>query len=148
LALFSVFFVAPAAFAQATVMTQHNDVFRTGLQLDTQLTTAKVANQFGKLFTRSLPDGPNAWPGLRQRIYAQPLVDTLPNGKSIVIVATDFNMIYAFDAQDPAAGAPLWTANLGPQEISKGGDWGDDNCNKSLPAVGVLGTPVIERHMI
>ena len=138
----------PAASAQVGMTTQHNDVLRTGLQLDTHLTTANVSNQFSKLFTRVLPDGPHPSPGLKQRIYAQPLVDTLPSGKSIVIVATDYNMVYAFDATDPAAGAPLWTADLGPQEVSANGDWADANCNKSLPAAGVLGTPVIEWHAL
>ena len=138
----------PAASAQVGMTTQHNDVLRTGLQLDTHLTTANVSNQFGKLFTRVLPDGPHPSPGLKQRIYAQPLVDTLPNGKSIVIVATDFNMVFAFDATDPAAAAPLWTADLGPQEVSTNGDWPDANCNNSLPAAGVLGTPVIEWHQL
>lgn len=93
------------------VLTQHNDNSRTGANLqEVQLTTSNVnQNQFGKLFTRQV-DG---------QIYAQPLYVsnvTIPNKgtHNVVYVATMHNSVYAFDADDPHAAAPLWRASLGP----------------------------------
>ena len=145
----------PLEQSDSHVLTQDNDAYRPGLQLDTQLTTASVQSNFGLQFTRTFPVKPvgsfNAvltWLGFRERTYAQPLVDDMvPNGKAIVIVATDFNNLYAFDAVDPNVTAPLWSITssiLGRPElvltVMK-----DQNCSNSLPLVGVLGTPVIQR---
>ena len=93
------------------ILTQHNDNGRTGANLqETQLTTSNVnSQQFGKLFERQV-DG---------QIYAQPLYVsnvTIPNRGShnVIYVATMHNSVYAFDADDPQATAPLWHASLGP----------------------------------
>jgi hypothetical protein len=76
---------------------------RTGANLsETVLNQANVnINTFGKLFERQV-DG---------SLYAQPLI--VPNlnigGKirNVLFVATMHNSVYAFDASDPAASAPL-----------------------------------------
>ncbi len=93
------------------ILTQHNDTSRTGANLhETQLTISNVnPQQFGKLFERQV-DG---------QIYAQPLYVsnvTIPNQGShnVVYVATMHNSVYAFDADDPQATAPLWHVSLGP----------------------------------
>lgn len=125
------------------MLTQHNDERRSGVQLETLLNTSNVhAGTFGKLFTRTLPVSPNSTSALKDRIYGQPLLVTnaVPN---VVIVATDTNMVYAFDAQNAGASAPLWSANSGPPE-SAIDNWTDDHCNRSLPVIGVLSTPVID----
>ena len=99
------------AWSQVSVLTQHNDIRRTGANLnESTLTTSNVnAGQFGKLFSRSV-DG---------QIYAQPLY--VPNVNipgqgthNVVYVATMKNTVYAFDADDPNASAPYWQANFGP----------------------------------
>src|SRR5439155_12307169 len=88
------------------VLTQHNDVARTGANLQEKVlspTTVSAAS-FGKVFSRDV-DG---------QIYAQPLyVGGVMGGKNVVYVATEHNSVYAFDA-DGGAPAPLWQVNLGP----------------------------------
>jgi hypothetical protein len=120
------------------VLTQHNDNNRTGANLnETVLNTSNVnANQFGKLFSRSV-DG---------QIYAQPLCVpnvSIPNQgtHNVVYVATMHNGVYAFDADDPEASAPLWRVNLGPSV-----PWQDTatlypDINSE---VGITSTPVID----
>ena len=95
-------------FAQASVTTQHNDAARTGANLDeVVLTTTNVnVSQFGKLFERAVDD----------EIYAQPLYVEGVNipgvgVRNVVYVATNNDSVYAFDADDPAATAPLWRVN-------------------------------------
>jgi len=118
------------------VLTQHNDSGRSGANLnETVLNVGNVTlNQFGKLFTRQV-DG---------QIYAQPLyvpsVDFGPKGiHNAVYVATEKNYLYAFDADDPAASAPLWAVNLGtpfPYEETLGTDINE--------MIGITSTPVID----
>ena len=76
-----------------SVLTQHNDNLRTGLNnKETILTTSNVnPKQFGKLFTLPVDD----------EVYSQPLVvGDLPTGsgtKSVVLIATVSNSVYEFD---------------------------------------------------
>ena len=105
------------ATGQVAVTTHHNDNSRTGQNLnETVLNTSNVnVNGFGKLFSR-IVDG---------QIYAQPLyVPNLNIGgqtRNVVYVATANNSVYAFDADDPTASAPLWQINLGSPVQSKAG---------------------------
>src|SRR5579863_8270467 len=93
----------PSGFAG--VFTQHNDIGRTGQNLnETALTPASVQGSFGKKF--SLPvDG---------FIYAQPLyvphVAIAGGTHNVVYVATENDSVYAFDAD--ASAAPLWKVTL------------------------------------
>ena len=93
---------------QANVTTQHNDAARTGANLaEVVLTTTNVnVSEFGKLFERAVDD----------EIYAQPLYVAGVNVpgvgvRNVVYVATNNDSVYAFDADDPAASAPLWRIN-------------------------------------
>ncbi|MEP6918468.1 MAG: hypothetical protein ABJC89_22695, partial [Acidobacteriota bacterium] len=88
-----------------SVTTEHNDAARTGANLsEVVLTTTNVnVSQFGKLFERGVDD----------EIYAQPLYVegvSIPGLglRNVVYVATNSDTVYAFDADDPAASAPLW----------------------------------------
>ncbi len=101
---------SPVRAADVGVLTQHNDLARTGANLsETALRPANVnAASFGKLFTRAV-DG---------QVYGQPLV--VPNltvggrARNVVIVATQHNSVYAFDADDANLSAHLWHTTLEP----------------------------------
>src|SRR5258705_528054 len=104
----SMVLVPTTLFAQANVTTQHNDAARTGANTnETLLTTTNVnVSQFGKIFERAVDD----------EIYAQPLyvegVSVPGVGlRNVVYVATNNDSVYAFDADDRAAAAPLWRVN-------------------------------------
>ena len=114
--LFALAFVAfgssrgPIASAQVNVTTQHNDIGRTGQNLNqTILNTSNVnTTQFGKLFAQVV-DG---------TIYTQPLYlsNIAINGvtHNVVFVATMRDSVYAFDA-DSNNGAnmnTLWQASM------------------------------------
>jgi hypothetical protein len=148
--LFSVSVITLAGSAMAVaanlVMTQHNDGSRSGAQHETLLNVNNVkAGTFGKIFTRNLmPSKISSVP--HDRIYTQPLIAVTSKGQKVVIVATQSNRVYAFDAEKAANAQPVWMTDLGPPEVSKNGDWPDDHCNDSLPVIGVLGTPVIVPH--
>jgi hypothetical protein len=126
---------APQAGAVQVLM-QHNDFARTGANLEEVLLAPANVNvsRFGKLFTRAV-DG---------SVYAQPLYIpqlTISNKtQNVVIVATEHNSVYAFDADAPAASNALWQVNLGtsvPQiEIN--------NCSDLPPEIGITGTPALD----
>ncbi len=124
-----------AVTSPSPVLTQHNDIARTGAKLDeTQLSPQTVKpGAFGKLFARDV-DG---------QLYAQPLwmpnVDVAGAVRNVVYVATEHNSVYAFDADDPAASAPLWHINAGTPPTSNA-----LSCGNVSPEVGITSTPVIE----
>ena len=137
---------ACAVEADVAVLTQHNDLARTGANLaETVLNTTNVnTNQFGLVFTRAVDD----------QIYAQPLVMTNVNlgangTHNLVIVATVNDSVYAFDADDPSVSAPYWQVSfLGPGVVPPantdmtgacGGNYVDFSGN-----MGIVGTPVID----
>jgi hypothetical protein len=139
--------LAASAVAQTSVTTQHNDAARTGANLsETVLTTTNVnVSQFGKIFERAVDD----------EIYAQPLYVegvSIPSVglRNVVYVATNNDSVYAFDADDPAAAAPLWRVNYtdpaaGIVPVSRTdvgqacGTYVDFARN-----IGIVGTPVID----
>jgi hypothetical protein len=95
------------ASGQVQVITEHNDVQRTGVNPnETILTPSNVnLNTFGKLFTEPV-DG---------YVVAQPLYMQgvkLPNGTThnVVYVVTQHDSVYAFDADTPQA--PLWQVSF------------------------------------
>jgi hypothetical protein len=120
------------------VLTQHNDLSRTGANLqETTLTPSNVnSTQFGKLFTRSL-DG---------AIFAQPLyvqgLTIASQTHNVVFVCTENNSVYAFDADNASASTPLWQVNLGTAV-----PYSDVNsCTDLMPEIGITGTPVIDTN--
>lgn len=123
-----------------SVLTQHNDINRTGANLNETILNLNNVNQyqFGKIFTRTVDAG----------IYAQPLF--VPNvnittTRNVVYIATQNNSVYAFDADDPNAVNPLWQVSLGTAPPatdfgqSCGGNYRDISGN-----VGIISTPVID----
>jgi hypothetical protein len=133
--------------AQTPVLTQHNDIGRTGQNTaETILTTSNVnATQFGKLFSLKV-DG---------QVYAQPLyVPKLTiNGAvhNVVIVATEADSVYAFDA-DSNTGANatyLWHASMidsvhGAASGAAPVPYTTVGCTDMQPQSGITSTPVID----
>jgi len=128
-----------SASAQVDVLTQHNDNARTGANLqETLLTPANVnKSQFGMLFKRVVDD----------QVYTQPLVVTgvEVNGGThdLVIITTVNNSVYAFDANDPEATAPIWHVNFGTPANVHSANFG---CTDMNGAIGIIGTPVIDKQ--
>ncbi len=139
-------FVTLAASAQQSVVTQHNNISRTGWYDNERILNKKNvnANSFGKLFTRTVDD----------QVYAQPLVKlnlAIPGKgiKNVVFVATVNNSVYAFDADSAEVTAPYWQVNItapGARPVAKtdmtgacGGGYNDFSGN-----MGIVGTPVID----
>jgi hypothetical protein len=129
--------------AQTPVLTQHNDIGRTGQNTsETVLTPSNVnSTQFGKLF--SLP--------VTGQVYAQPLyVPNLTiNGAShnVLIVATEADNVYAFDAD--SNGAALWHASVidtahGAASGATPVPFGTVGCTDMQPQSGITATPVID----
>jgi hypothetical protein len=87
------------------------------------------------------------------KIYAQPLYAPrlLISGAlhNVVLVATEHDSVYAFDADATSAGAPLWRVSLlapGARTFDAGTDRVGRNrlCGSITPEVGITGTPVID----
>ena len=149
------FLVGWTATAQISVVTQHNDIARTGANTsETILTPANVNfRTFGKLFSQPV-DG---------YVYAQPLY--LPGvtmgagtpqagtNHNVVFVVTENDSVYAFDADTnaPAANAsPLWHITLldaahgapaGARVVSSSTDIRQTDI---VPLIGITSTPVID----
>ncbi|MFL6437002.1 MAG: hypothetical protein ACJ71Q_05435 [Terriglobales bacterium] len=124
----------PTSSGDVNVITWHMDNARSGLNnQETLLTPAKVkSGNFGKLFSYVV-DG---------YLYAQPLYVsglTLRGGKhNVVFAATEFDSVYAFDADNYGDGSPLWkTSLLQPGETPQPG-------GNPKPSIGITSTPVID----
>ncbi len=101
-------FLSLHSVAQVNLVTQHNDLKRTGWNdKEAILTTGNVTNGgFGKVFSREVDD----------QIYTQPLIvsNLTIKGKTqnVVFVCTVNNSVYAFDADDSTQADPLWSTNI------------------------------------
>ncbi len=131
--LIALILVGTGAQAQVNVVTAHNDIARTGQNLNETILTPSNVNptQFGKLFSQVVNGA----------VYAQPLyvqgVTIGGNLHNVVYVATSADAVYAFDA-DTNGGAnakSLWQVSLLTNSTPSGTLTG---------AAGVWGTPVID----
>ena len=125
--------VAPTG--NASVLTFHNDVGRTGQNLnETILTPANVnSTNFGKLGFLTVDGLVDAEP-----LYVSGL--TVAGAvHNVVFVVTEHGSAYAFDADN--LGAPLWKmSTLGAGETSSD----DRGCGQVTPEIGITSTPVID----
>ena len=133
-----------------SVVTQHNDLYRTGWNNHefTLTPTSVGSDKFGLKGTLAVDD----------QVYAQPLVlQDLHIGAfsgSVLFVATVNNTVYAFNADDVAEPAPLWQVNLNPagqrspdifdlKDATEGSPCGG-NYRDFSGRFGIVGTPVID----
>lgn len=134
--------IPPPPVQAVSVLTQHNDNSRTGLNdKETALTTTNVsAQKFGMVFTLPVDD----------QVYAQPLVvgNVMINGAThnVVIIATVNNTVYAFDGDN---GTLYWQKNYTapgmrpPTRLDMTGACSGTYTDFS-GSIGIVGTPVID----
>jgi outer membrane protein assembly factor BamB len=124
--------------ARVDVLTQHNNLNRTGANLnETILTPANVNGQhFGMLIKHVVDD----------QVYSQPLIATdvrIGGGRhDVVYITTVNNSVYAFDANDVRNSAPLWHVNFGTPANVNDFAFGCTDINGNM---GITGTPVIDK---
>lgn len=128
-----------SGFAQVDVLTQHNNLERTGANLHETVLTQENVNvkQFGMLFKRVLDD----------QVYGQPLyvlhVKVGGGFHDVVYVTTVNNSVYAFDANEASASTPIWHVNFGAPANLHDADFGCLDINGKM---GIIGTPVIDQQ--
>ena len=114
------------------VLTQHNDLARTGANLsETILTTSNVhTGTFGFLHAYDVTG----------QVYAQPLyapaVSTPSGIKNLVVIATEANQVYAFNADPP------WDLVWSRTNLEL--PWSSTACGNTQPLLGISSTPVID----
>ena len=121
--------------ASTDVLTQHNDIARTGQNLNEAiLTTSNVASaMFGKLGFYSVDGLVDAQP-----LYVSNVAVPGDGVLNVLIAATEHDSVYAFDAD---SGTILWQASM-----LKSGETTSDarGCDQVKPEIGVTSTPVID----
>jgi len=140
-ALIVILMLSSGAFAaaQVNVLTQHNNLERTGANLHETVLTHENVNvkQFGMLFKRVVDD----------QVYGQPLyvsqVKVDGGLHDVVYVTTVNNSVYAFDANEASASGPIWHVNFGTPANLHDANFGCLDINGKM---GIIGTPVIDRQ--
>jgi hypothetical protein len=119
------------------VLSYHNDAARTGQDLtETILTTSNVNSaQFGKLGFYPLDGSIDAQP-----LYASNVATPTMGTHNLLIVGTENDSVYAFDAD---SGATIWQVTV----LKAGETPSDDPSGAGNPVIGVNATPVIDRNI-
>ena len=119
------------------VLTYHNDNARTGWNpSESVLTPGNVnASSFGLLFNLPVDGNVDAQP-----LYVSSAAVANVSGlHDLVIVATEHDSVYAFDAD---SGTLYWQVSL----LGSGETPSDDRgCGQVIPEIGITATPVIDR---
>jgi len=125
-----------AATGSTDVLTYHNDIARTGQNLnETVLTSSNVASAtFGKLALYPVDGLVDAEP-----LYASNVAVPGTGTHNLLIAASEHDTVYAFDAD---TGTKLWSMSM----LNAGETTSDDRgCGQVSPEIGVTATPVIDR---
>ncbi|MGC2535359.1 MAG: immunoglobulin domain-containing protein [Candidatus Sulfotelmatobacter sp.] len=128
--------VNAAAPATTDVLTYHNDIARTGQNLtEITLNTSNVdSSTFGKLAFYTVDGLVDAEP-----LYASNVAVPSNGTHNVLIVPTEHDSVYAFDAN---SGATIWQVTM----LKTGETTSDDrNCGQITPEIGVTSTPVVDR---
>lgn len=132
-------FVVLAAAAAPTqdVVTWHNDNARTGQNLGEKILTLQNVNHrtFGKLFVIAVDGKVDAEP-----LYAEKLEIANQGLRNALVVATEHDSVYAFDAD---TGKEFWHVRVLGRDETPSDDRG---CSQVIPEIGVTSTPIIDRH--
>jgi hypothetical protein len=137
LLLLTSLWLADLAFVKAEdVLTYHNDNARTGQDLNEATLAPKNVNSssFGRLFTISVDGKVDAQP-----LYAASVAIPGKGTHNLLIVATEHDSIYAFDAD---TGVLIWKVSM-----LRAGETTSDtrSCDQVAPEMGITSTPVIDR---
>jgi len=127
---------AVIASSATDVSTYHNDIARTGQNLqETILTYSNVnSSSFGKLFIFPVDGVIDAQP-----LYLSAVSIPGKGTHNVVYTVTENDSVYAFDAD---AGTLLWqVSTLGSGESPSD----DHGCGQISPQIGITSTPVIDR---
>jgi hypothetical protein len=128
--------VNPAVASTTDTLTYHNDIARTGQNLNESiLTTSNVtSSKFGKIGLFPVDGLVDAQP-----LYASNVAVPGNGAHNLLIAATEHDSVYAFDAD---SGTTIWHTSM-----LKTGETTSDNrsCGQITPEIGVTSTPVIDR---
>jgi hypothetical protein len=135
--------LSSASLAQVSVLTHHNDVSRTGQNLnETYLTPSNVDTEhFGQLFVQPLDGKAVAEPLYMQNLQINGVTH------NVVFVVTTHDGVYAFDADSNAGGnaSPLWYDSLiNPPNVTTVPIVDQGCAAHGFTEMGILGTPVID----
>src|SRR5271170_7538350 len=129
---------------QVNVLTYHNDLSRTGQNLNETILSPSslLAGEFGPIFSHAV-DG---------QVYGQPLYMWGLNvaGKgfhNVVFIVTEHDSVYAFDADSNTGpnAAPLWQVSfINPAAGVTSVPAGNLDSKVIVPEVGITATPVID----
>jgi hypothetical protein len=108
----------------ASVLQYHNDPARDGVYIDPLFT---------RLAAGAIKKDPTFVAAIKGPTYAQPLYYDAPDGRDLVITATEQNEVSAFSALD---GSVIWQKVIAPP--------GEPGCGGSIRPLGITGTPVID----
>ncbi len=118
------------------VVTYHNDLARTGQNLEERTLTPGNVNSssFGKLFTMAVDGVIDAEP-----LYLSGVSLPSQGTHNVLYAVTENDSVYAFDAD---RGTKLWQVSL-----LQAGETPSDNfgCGQITPQIGITSTPVIDR---
>lgn len=126
----------PPPTAGIDVTTYHNDVARTGQNLNENILTPGNVNSsnFGKLFVIPVDGKVDGQP-----LYLGALTIPGKGTRNVLYVVTEHGSVYAVDAD---TGTSLWqVSTLLPGETTSD----DRGCSQITPEIGITATPVIDR---